>query len=107
MDFICKDKCVKKRELSFFVNPKEKLFYLNNEKDTWNHPCDINEKYDYSFTELYIKAINKAANIINDIDKMLLNKKIDNTLLEKILGNLNYGTGKDCDINFEYKYYRF
>ena len=77
MDFICKNRCVKKSELSFHVHPNSKLFYLNNSKDVWNHPCDINEKYDFSFTELYIKAIKKAINIINEVDKMLKGKNID------------------------------
>ena len=32
MDMICGNKCVKKKELSFNIDPDSKLFYLNNEK---------------------------------------------------------------------------
>ncbi len=107
MDFICGNKCVKKKELSFNINPNGKIHYLNNDKNTWNHPCDINEKYDLSFTELYVKALDKASTIINEIDDMFRKKCIDNKKIEELFGNLDYGTGKDCDLNLEYKYFKF
>lgn len=107
MDLVCGDKCVKKKELSFHIDPNSKLYYLNNDKNTWNHPCDINEKYDSSFTELYAKAIKKASVIINEVDAMLNNKIIDNHKIDKLFGNLHYGTGKDCDLNPKYKYFKF
>lgn len=107
MDLVCGNKCVKKKELSFFVVPNSKIYYLNNDKNTWNHPCNINEQYNLSFTELYNKAIKKATSIIQDVDKMLNNKSIDNERLKKLFGNLHYGTGKDCDLNLEYKYFKF
>ena len=107
MDFICNDSCVKKKELSFNVDPNSNLYYLNNDKKIWNHPCYLNEKYDLSFIELYTKAVNKAYIIINDIDIMLRYKTIDNNKIEKLFGNLDYGTGKDCDLNLEYKFFQF
>lgn len=107
MDFICKDTCVKKKELSFYIDPNSKLYYLNNDKNIWNHPTDINEKYDLSFEEVYNKALNKAFNIINEVDDMLKNKKIDNDRLEVLFENLDYGTGKDCNLNLECKYFKF
>lgn len=107
MDMICKNTRVRKKELSFHVNPNEKLYYLNNDKITWNHPCDKNEKYNLSFDELYNIALDKAVNIINEVDKMLKNKKINNSKIEELFKNLDYGTGKDCDLNLEYKYFNF
>lgn len=107
MDFVCGNKCVKKKELSFFVNPNSKLHYLNNDKKIWNHPCDINEKYNLSFDELYEKATNKAISIINEVDNMLKSKCIKNTRLEELFGNLHYGTGKNCDFDIKYKYFKF
>ena len=107
MDTVCGDKCVKKKELSFNIDPMGKLYYLNNDKNTWNHPCDINEKYDLSFTELYVKALDKACNIINEIDDMLKKREIDNKRIEKLFGNLDYGTGKDCELKLECKYLKF
>ena len=107
MDFVCGDKCVKKKELSFHIDPNSQLYYLNNDKNTWNHPCDINEKYDLSFTELYVKALNKACLIIEEVDAMLENKNINNKRIEELFGNLDYGKGKDCDLDLEYKYFKF
>lgn len=107
MDFVCSNKCVKKKELSFHINPNDKLYYLNNDKNIWNHPCDVNEKYDLSFTDIYIRALNKASNIINEVDDMLQIKKIDNNKIEELFDNLDYGTGKNCDLNLEYKYFKF
>jgi len=107
MDIVCGDKCVKKKELSFNIDPNGKLFYLNNDKNIWNHPCDINEKYNLSFTELYVKAINKACIIINEVDDMIRNKNVDTKKIEELFGNLDYGTGKDCDLELTYEYFKF
>lgn len=107
MDMICGNKLVKKKELSFNVNPNSKLYYLNTDGNVWNHPCDINEKYTLSFDELYNMAINKATGVINDIDNMLYKKKINNIKISELLGNLDYGTGKNCDLNLKYKYFKF
>lgn len=107
MDIVCGNKCVKKKELSFNVNPHSKLFYLNKEKSTWNNPCDINEKYNYSFDELYKIATDKAVNIINTIDDMLSRGIVDNKKIEDLFGNRHYGTGKDCDQKYDYQYFKF
>ena len=107
MDNICGNNIIKKKELSFHVEPNSKLFYLNMEKKTWHHPCIYEESYNYSFLELYNIAINRATNIISIVDKMLKIGNIDNNVIRDLFGNLNYGTGKDCDLNFEYKYFKF
>jgi hypothetical protein len=107
MDFLCGNKYVKKKELSFNVDPYSKLFYLNNEKKTWNNSCDINDKYNYSFDELYDIAIDKAVNIIEKVDNMLKIGKVNNDTIESLFGNLHYGTGKDCDKDYYYRYFKF
>ncbi len=107
MDNICGNKVIKKKELSFYVNPNSKLFYLNGAKKIWYHPCSKNESYNYSFFELYDIAIKKAVDIIKKVDKILELGKIDNNKIEKLFGNLHYGTGKDCDLNLEYKFFKF
>lgn len=107
MDIICGNRLIRKEELSFHINPYSKIFYLNQNKDKWEHPCKKNEFYNYSFLELYDIALKKAIKIINTVDKMLKSKEIDNKKIEKLLGNLNYGTGKDCDLELEYKYFKF
>lgn len=107
MDMVCGNKCVKKKELSFYIKPDSKSYYLNNEKNIWNHPCNINEKYNYSFMELYDIATNRAVNIINNVDEMLRNKNIDNKKIKLLFKNQDYGTGKDANLNLVYKYFKF
>ena len=76
-------------------------------KNTWNNSCDINDKYNYSFFELYIIAIDKAVNIIQNVDNMLKQKQIYNIEIKNLFCNLHYGTGKDCDKDYYYKYFKF
>lgn len=106
MDLVCKNKMVKKKELSFHVNPNSHLEYLNLDNSTWKHPC-TGEEFNYSFFDLYDMAIVKTIKIINEVDKMLENKKINNKKLEKLFGNLDYGTGMDCNLKHEYKYFKY
>lgn len=106
MDLLCGNKVVKKKELSFHINPNGNIEYLNLGNNTWYHPI-TGEKFNYSFFELYDIALEKAVNTINEIDKMLNSKKIDNSVLNKLIGNLDYGTGLDCNKKYIYKYYNF
>lgn len=107
MDFFGGNLFVKKREMSFYNSYNDKLYYLNNDKNEWNHPTNKEEIYNYSFTELYIKAINKAVNIISSVDKMLKDKKIDKEEVYKLFGNLDYGTGKDCNLELDSIYFKY
>ncbi|MBR3617460.1 MAG: hypothetical protein IKN46_02155, partial [Acholeplasmatales bacterium] len=68
MDKLCPGNIIRKEELSFHIDPNSKLYYLNIKKETWYHPCNKNESYNYSFFELYDIALNKAASIITEID---------------------------------------
>ena len=107
MNFLCWNKCVKKKELSFNVNPNSKLFYLNNDKNRCYNSCGRNDKYNYSFDELHNIAIDKAVNIITCVDDILKKEKINNKKIEDLFGNKHYGTGMDCDKNYYYKYFKF
>lgn len=107
MDFIFQNKSVKKQELSFFVAPESKMHYLNKEKTIWYNPYDPMEKYNFSFEELYDIAITKAIKIIETVDLMLKNKDIKEKKLKSLFGNLNYATGKDCNLNIDCKCFKF
>ncbi len=107
MDKICGSRFVRKKELSFHIKSESKLFYLNEKKEKWYHPCDKNESYNYTFTELYNIAIKKTLIIINNIDNMLNSKIINNKKIEELFKNLDYGTGKDCSLNLKYKFFKF
>ncbi len=107
IDYIQPNKFIKKQELSFNVEYDKKIHYLNLDKKEWNHPCDINESYNYSFIELYMIALKQCVNCINDITKMIDNKKINNKIINKHFDNSSYLTGKDCNDDNEIKYFEF
>ena len=107
IDYMLPDKFVRKEELSFNVEYNKKIHYLNLDKKEWNHPCNINEVYNYSFIELYMIALNRCVNCVNDIVKIIDNKKINNKVINKYFDNSSYITGKDCNDNKEIKYFEF
>ena len=106
LDKILPKKQLKKEQLSYYINYKKKLHYLNIEKNEWNHPFDKYETYNYSFIELYHIALNKAVNIINSVNEVLYNKK-DIKSLDTVFKNLSYKTGKDCNDSRKLKYFEY
>ena len=107
IDYIQPNKFIRKEELSFNIEYNKKIHYLNLDKKEWNHPCNINESYNYSFIELYMIALNKCVDCINNIIIMINNKKIDNKIINKYFDNSSYLTGKDCNDNKKIQYFEF
>lgn len=107
IDYIQPNKFIRKEELSFNIEYNKKIHYLNLDKKEWNHPCNINESYNYSFIELYMIALNKCVDCINNIIIMINNKKIDNKIINKYFDNSAYLTGKDCNDNKKIQYFEF
>ena len=107
IDHIQPNKFIRKEELSFNIEYNKKIHYLNLDKKEWNHPCNINESYNYSFIELYMIALNKCVDCINNIIIMINNKKIDNKIINKYFDNSSYLTGKDCNDNKKIQYFEF
>mgnify|MGYP001427322501 CR=1 FL=1 len=97
---------LKKETISYYVHPKEKKYYLNLEKNKWNHPVDESEIYDLSFIELYRISIHKAIYIIDKINDVLYNKQPLNTL-DEVFQNLSYLTGKPCEEKQRLQYFQF
>lgn len=106
LDYIFPYLLVKKEAFSYHIHSKRKIHYLNLEKREWNHPTDLNEKYDYSFIELYSIALKKAIKIINEVNKVLYGKQ-DFKSLDYIFLNLSYTSGKNCDLKLRQKYFEF
>jgi len=95
LDICLPKRQLKKEMLSYHINYKQKIHYLNLEKNEWNHPCDKYEIYNYSFIELYRIAIDKVLYIINNVNKYLYNsEKVD---LKTLFQNDSYVTGKNCE----------
>lgn len=105
IDLICPRSLIRKVPLSYYMNDKKWKSFLNLEHKVWYNPTDKRTKSKQSMLELYTYALDKTSNMIQEINKYLYyDKKIN---LKKVIGNLSYVTGKDCDINKELKYFEF
>ena len=106
LDKLLPKKQLKKEQLSYYINYKKKLHYLNIEKNEWNHPMDQYETYNYSFIELYHIALNKAIKTIRDVNSIIYDKT-DIKTLDKTFENLSYKTGKDCNDDRVLQYFEY
>lgn len=105
IDFISPKFLLRKVPLSYHINKKGKKEFLNLEHQKWYNPTDKRTKSNESILELYTKALGKTTNMIQEINQyMYYDKKIN---LKKVIGNLSYETGKDCDKKRELKYFEF
>lgn len=68
------------------------LNYLNDNHKEWNHPSNPEQKYTYSFEDLYNQSIEKTLTIIREINKVLYEDKPINEIL-KFIPDLDYATG--------------
>ena len=83
---------------------KEYKKYLNLDNRTWNHPADINEKYNYSFMDIYNNSISETIDIINTVDKYFHNKKTD---LKKVFDNTSFISGKNCNSKVKLQFFEY
>lgn len=104
IDKITSSRALKIKFASYHYTIKD-IDYLNNEHKTWYNPTTKRKKYNSSFIDLYILSLEKALNIIKNIDLYLYEDKKIN--LEKLFGNVSYATGVDLDKNQELKYFEF
>lgn len=107
VDAVTPKRFIRKKKFSFYLTHNSKKHYLNLEKNEWNHPCSLYETYNYSFVELYIIAIDKTCNIINEVNILLNKDEIDNEKIDSIFNNLSYTTGKDCEDTRKMQYFEF
>ncbi len=105
VDWICPKSLLRKVPLSYHINPKGKREFLNLEHKTWCYPTDKRIKRKESILELYTNALDKTVKMIQEINQYIYyDKKVN---LKKVIGNLSYETGKDCEKDKELKYFEF
>lgn len=105
VDFISPKNLLRKVPLSYHINKKGKREFLNLEHNKWYNPTDKRTKSNESILELYTKALDKTTKMIQEINQYLYyDKKIN---LKKVINNLSYENGKDCDKKRELKYFEF
>ena len=91
--------------ISYHYHEKNLNHYLNLEKKKWNYPTHKSIKSNDSVRDLYLKALEKCINLIKEINNYLYKHKKVN--LNKLIDNLSYQTGVDCNKNQELKYFEF
>lgn len=106
IDKILPKKVMRVEDLSYYIHHKQKIHYLNLEKNEWNHPCNPNEIYNYSFAELYRIALDRALYIIENVNKYLYQNK-GKTKLKELFPNISYVTGKDCNSSEICQYFEY
>lgn len=105
VDLVSPKSLLRKVPLSYHISYKDKKWFLNLEHKKWYNPTDKRSKSNESILELYTKALAKTTNMIQEINQFLYyDKKIN---LWKVVGNLSYETGKDCDRERKLKYFEF
>lgn len=93
------------RYISYHYKEKNLNHFLNFKKKKWTYPTHKSIKRNDSVRDLYLNALNKCTNLIKEInDYLYFDKKID---LNKLIDNLSYQTGIDCNKNQELKYFEF
>ena len=75
-------------------NIDESKKYMNFEKMTWTHPLDESEVYNYSFMELYDKAIEECVHMLYQILAAIEKRE---TIDINIIGNKSYLTNFNYD----------
>ncbi|MBE6153667.1 MAG: hypothetical protein E7166_05540 [Firmicutes bacterium] len=106
LDMLLPKKQLKKEQLSYHIDYRKKMHYLNNEKNEWNHPMDEYETYTYSFIELYHIALDKAVKIIDKVNAVLYDNE-DLKILDKTFKNISHKTGKDCNDKRKLLYFEY
>ncbi len=80
--------------------------YLNRNKNVWAHPTDLDEKYQHSFDELFIKAEEEGKQILTHVTQYWESRDhATRELLKELIGNLSYDTGKECNLRISNQYY--
>lgn len=85
---------------------KPNLSYLNKEKKEWNHPSIPEQKFNYSFEELFDISVNKTIKIIKEINKVLYEDKTIESIL-KYIPNLDYATGLPIENNKQLRHFEY
>lgn len=106
VDWITPSNIIKIKELSYATEDIN-IDYLNLDNKKWNHPSIKDEIYNYSFFDLYNFAMNDVMSAIKVVDECIINKDLNIKKLRRVFKNLSCSTGKDCQLNLEFKYFEF
>ncbi len=78
--------------------------YFNLSKSEWYSPCDLFEKHNESFIDLYMLGHNNCIKIINALFDFYYYKITLDDLVD-VIGNFSMATGLDCDMDKPFLHY--
>lgn len=83
--------------------------YLNIAHKIWNHPADPDEKYNYSFWDLWDIALDEATAILQQVINSVSGKAQDHAEPDykeiiQLIGNRSYESGKSCNLKLDMQY---
>jgi len=81
--------------------PVKRLDYLNEQRAAWHYPWDNAIELNFSFMDLYYRAVEDSRIYINAFMKAV-NKQLDDKIALSILGDKNFSTGLESPIEFLY-----
>ena len=81
--------------------PVERLDYLNEQRNEWSYPWDVVMDMNFSFMDLFNRAIEDSRIYINAFAKAI-NKQLDDKRTLSILGSKNFSTGLESPVEFRY-----
>ncbi len=99
-------KSKKLRNLCYYIKKIDKSV-LNLDHKKWLYPVDKKINYHYSFYDLYDLSIEKARNLINDIDSALNKNEKELKRVIRSIGNISYATGKNSNKYYHMKYFEY
>lgn len=104
VDFFTPFKNFKSYSYSHHIN-KPNYDLLNNDHEVWLHPV-TGEKHTESVDELYEIAMKKVLSFIKVCNKYF-NNKCSLEEVEKVIGNISYSSGLDCEERAVFKYFSY
>lgn len=78
--------------------------YMNYRHIPWSHPCDKNEVYNYSFYDIFSRAVRESRGMINASIEFL-EGRIEVFALSKYFPNISYISGRSAEKDCQLKYY--
>ena len=79
---------------------------MNYGKKNWCNPVNDTLISNYSFDELFSRAIKKAVQVIETVNSVLQNNQPLNVAL-KVIGNFSYCSGSNLNLNLKMQYFDF
>ena len=94
-------------EITSSMHPRkidQEIDYLNQNHNTWLHPCRGNIKSSKSFLDLYDDALNEAGQLLESACGFI-NGELPAAGIRSLIRNRSYSTGIECGTEKDLKYF--